>query len=76
MMQAQDLEFIMKSIRQYLQMRPECADTVEGIARFWIDWPGEALPVSAVSQVLENMRNAGELESRNVGGRTIWRARR
>ncbi|MFZ6641888.1 hypothetical protein ACO0LL_19345 [Undibacterium sp. TC4M20W] len=75
-MQAQDLEFIMKSIRQYLQMRPDSADTVEGIARFWIDWQGEPLQISMVSQALENMRNAGELESRNVGGRTIWHARR
>ncbi|MFZ6676827.1 hypothetical protein [Undibacterium sp. Tian12W] len=75
-MQAQDLEFIMKSIRQYLQMRPDSADTEEGIARFWIDWQGEPLQISMVSQALENMRNAGELESHNVGGRTIWRARR
>lgn len=75
-MQAQDLEFIMKSIRQYPQVRPDSADTAEGIARFWIDWQGEAQPVSIVLMVLENMRNAGELESRNVGGRTIWRAAR
>lgn len=75
-MQAQDLEFIMKSIRQYIQVRPDSADTVEGIARFWIDWQGEAQSVSIVLMVLENMRNAGELESRNVSGRTIWRAAR
>ncbi len=75
-MQAQDLEFIMNSIRRYLQVRPDSADTAEGIARFWIEWPGEALPLSVVLPLLENMRNAGELESMNIGGRTIWRAAR
>lgn len=75
-MQAQDLEFIMNSIRQYVRLYPNSADTAEGIASFWIDWPGAALPMSVVLPVLENMRNAGELESLNLGGRTIWRAPR
>ncbi|MFZ6871756.1 hypothetical protein ACO0LF_06740 [Undibacterium sp. Di27W] len=75
-MQAQELEFIRHSIHSYLQARPNSADTAEGIANFWIRWPGEALPLSMVMSVLENMRHAGELESVTVGGRTIWRAPR
>ncbi|PXX45161.1 hypothetical protein DFR42_102374 [Undibacterium pigrum] len=73
-MQARDQEFVMNSIRSYLQARPQSADTAEGIQHFWIRWPGDALPLSVISDILEHMRNAGELESVNVGGRTIWRA--
>ncbi|MDP1978360.1 hypothetical protein [Undibacterium sp.] len=75
-MQAQDLEFVRNSILSYLQARPNSADTVEGIQQFWIQWRDDALPLSVVSGILETMRNAGELEIVNLGGRTIWCAAR
>ncbi|MFZ6757623.1 hypothetical protein ACO0K9_10475 [Undibacterium sp. Ji50W] len=75
-MQAQDLEFVTNAIRDYVRQRPNSADTAEGIANFWINWPGEVLPMSVVLPILESMRHAGELESMAVGGRTIWRAAR
>ncbi|MFZ6720177.1 hypothetical protein [Undibacterium sp. Ji49W] len=75
-MQTQDQEFIANAIRRYIQQRPNSADTAEGITHFWINWSSEPLSMSVVLSVLENMRNAGELESMVVGGRTIWRAAR
>lgn len=75
-MQTQDQEIIANAIRYYIQQRPNSTDTAEGITQFWINWPGEPLPMSVVLPVLENMRTAGELESVVVGGRTIWRAAR
>lgn len=75
-MQDQDLEFVRNSIRSYLRARPHSADTAEGIQQFWIQWRDDVLPLSVVSGILETMRNAGELESVNLSGRTIWRAAR
>jgi hypothetical protein len=76
MMQDQELEFARNAIRSYLQARPSSADTAEGIHQFWIRWPDVAPPLSLVLTVLEGMRDTGEVESINVGGRTIWRAAR
>ncbi|BBB70085.1 hypothetical protein UNDYM_5832 [Undibacterium sp. YM2] len=76
MMQDQELEFARSAIRSYLQTRPASADTAEGIHQFWIRWPDVAPPLSLVLTVLEGMRDTGEVESINVGGRTIWRAAR
>ena len=69
-------EFARRAIRDYLQARPGSADTAEGILQFWIRWPDVVPPLSLMATVLESMRDAGELESNNVGGRTIWRAAR
>lgn len=75
MMQEQEQEFARNAIRSYLQARPASADTAEGIHHFWIRWPDAQPPLSLVLAVLESMRDAGEMESVNIGGRTIWRAK-
>lgn len=72
-MDEQLVVFAENAIRTYLGERPDSADTVEGIHRWWILWPG--LPESpVVTQIaLERLEGSGELESVNVGNQILWR---
>lgn len=72
-MDEQLVVFAENAIRVYLAERPDSADTVEGIHRWWILWPG--LPESpVVTQIaLERLETAGEVEPVDVGNQVLWR---
>lgn len=72
-MDEQLVVFAENAIRVYLAERPDSADTVEGIHRWWILWPG--LPESpVVTQIaLERLETAGEMEPVDVGNQVLWR---
>ncbi len=72
-MDEQLVVFAENAIRVYLGERPDSADTVEGIHRWWILWPG--LPESpVVTQIaLERLESSGEVESVCVGNQMLWR---
>lgn len=65
-----------QAIREFLERRPDSADTLEGIHRWWIDWPGlpESLVVTEVA--LERLQASGEIESFRIGNSVVWRRRR
>lgn len=63
------------AITAYLLAHPHSADTLEGIHRWWIQWPEAPLPVEVTLLALERLEAAGQVEQMNVGGRVIWRAR-
>jgi hypothetical protein len=72
----QTIQFAQNEITAFLSQRPESADTLEGIHRWWIRWPG--LPESPVitEMALERLENLGIVERLLVGNSVIWRARR
>lgn len=72
-MDPQLLEFAANAIREYLTQRPESADTIEGIHRWWIHWPGLAESPVVTQIALERLAAAGEIESFNIGDRVVWR---
>ncbi len=72
-MDEQLVVFAENAIRAYLALRPESADTLEGVHRWWIRWP-ELAESPVVTQIaLERLVAAGEIESFNIGNHMLWR---
>jgi hypothetical protein len=63
-------------ITAWLAARPNSADTLEGIHRWWIRWPGPEEAISVTEAAVQRLLAAGLLEEVQVGSRLIWRRRR
>lgn len=76
MVDKQTVLFAEAAIREFLAQRPESADTLEGIHRWWIRWP--VLPESPVitTIALERLESAGEVERLAIGNSVLWRRAR
>ncbi|WP_371324952.1 hypothetical protein VX159_05350 [Dechloromonas sp. ZY10] len=74
-MNEQAIEKAAQQIRAYLAARPQAADTLEGIHRWWIDWQDQDREESPAVTLaaLEQLAAGGELEKLNLGGRNLWR---
>lgn len=60
-----------QAIRQYLNQRPDAADTLEGIHCWWV---GEAVPSPALtSAALSSLEAQGVVVQSRKGRHTIWR---
>lgn len=57
----------------YLEARPASADTLEGIHRWWICWPGMEESISITEIALNRLQARGLLEQCRVGTRMLWR---
>lgn len=68
--------FAEAAIREFIAQRPDSADTLEGIHRWWIRWPD--LPESPVitTIALERLEAAGMLERYLIGNSVLWRRAR
>ncbi len=75
-MDEQLVVFAENAIRAYLALRPESADTLEGVHRWWIHWPGLAESPVVTQIALERLVAAGMIESFNVGNQILWRRSR
>ncbi len=75
-MDEQLVTFAESAIRDYLALRPDSADTLEGIHRWWIRWPGLAESPVVTQIALERLEATGEVEAVSVGNRILWRRRR
>ncbi|QNM95351.1 hypothetical protein [Chitinimonas koreensis] len=70
------VEAVAAAILRYLTIRPQAADTLEGIHRWWIDWAaGEESP-ELTERALDALVGRGQLECVEIAGRRIWRAAR
>ena len=70
------IDYAISAIRNFLQERPDSADTLEGIHSWWIRWP-ELEESSMVTQTaLERLQARGEVEQIRLGSRVLWRRRR
>lgn len=72
-MDEQLVEFAENAIRVYLAHRPESADTIEGVHRWWIRWPALAESPVVTQIALERLVASGEIESFSIGNQVVWR---
>jgi hypothetical protein len=64
-------------LRRYAAEHPEAADTLRGIAMFWLGVPPTPSNLSATERVLRRLEGEGILETRLVGGAArLWLVRR
>ena len=70
------IEFAKDAIRRFLAMRPDAADTLEGIHRWWIDWPGHPESQVVTEVALEQLHDEGVIEPLRIGHSVVWRRRR
>ena len=62
------------AIRDYLQRRPEAADTEDGIAHWWVYPATGENDFDVVLAALALLEQRGEIEARQVGRRFLYRA--
>jgi hypothetical protein len=65
--------FAEDAIRAYLDDRPDSADTLDGIHRWWIRWPGLTESPVVTQIALERLESTGQIESVSVGNQVLWR---
>ncbi len=70
------VQAVADAIKRYLELRPNSADTVEGIHCFWIDWERSQGSVSITQTALELLEQQGVVEQLAIGNRLIWRKKR
>lgn len=70
------LRFAKDAIARYVEVRPDSADTLEGIHHWWIQWPGAAEPMALTLAALQQLERDGLMQAIRVGNRDIWRRRR
>lgn len=63
----------LSAIRHYLQRYPHSADTLEGVAQWWLDG---IFPQEIIAAALEQLLASGELERLSIGQRQLWRRSR
>lgn len=67
---------ILEAIEQYLVKHPEAADSVEGIARWWISEMGVEASEEEVTDALEHRPEDSPIdEQHSLSGRVIYRLR-
>lgn len=72
-MDEQVIERAVQQIRTYLAQRPQAADTLEGVHRWWIDWQDCEEAPAVTLAALERLAAGGELAAFAVGRQTLWR---
>lgn len=68
--------FAESAIRDHLVSRPDSADTLEGIHRWWIAWPETEASPMVTRSALERLLAVGEVETMTVGRNVLWRRAR
>jgi Fe2+ or Zn2+ uptake regulation protein len=67
---------VANQILKYLQTRPQASDTLEGIARWWIQNQRLSESVEVVQQALESLKHDGMIEQQKLpDGRVVYSAR-
>jgi hypothetical protein len=63
-----------EAIRRYLADRPNAAETVEGVAQWWLERQRRDDAVDLARRALAHLEASGQVVSfRLVGGRTLYR---
>lgn len=72
-----DIAEVAKKIIRYLRIRPEAADTVEGVARWWLRQQRFDESFDLVEKALERLRREGVvIRTVTRSGNTIYRRSR
>ncbi len=65
----------MKLIDAYIQCHCTAADTLDGIAQWWLGAAGAVISTQALRIALMRLVDAGKLRTRRLpGGETLWYA--
>lgn len=67
------IDSAIRLIRTYTALHPRSADTLEGVAQWWLD--GQ-IPLDVTAAALAQLCAAGEMEHVEVGTRQLWRRHR
>lgn len=70
------VQFASNAIMRHLQAHQECADTIEGIHEWWIEWPVASESIFVTYTALIELESSGVIERRLVSNREIWRLAR
>jgi len=65
---------VAESLLDYLEHHPNCADTKEGIVRWWVLAQHVQEQIATVELALDNLVQKGLVERSDITGRTIYRA--
>jgi len=69
--------YLSQMIVDYLERNPDAADTLDGIAQWWIQHERIEARVEEVAEVLEDLRQKEIVTARSLGnGNTLFRLRR
>jgi hypothetical protein len=70
------IDYAISVIRRFLSERPDSADTLDGIHRWWIRWPRLEESSLVTLAALERLESVGEMEQIKVGSSMIWRRKK
>lgn len=70
------IETVAAAIRRHLKIRPDAADTLEGIHHFWIDWGSQTESIDITADALKRLVEEEFLEQKKIGSRVLWRRKR
>ena len=68
-----NIEYAVSAIRRFLHERPESADTLDGIHRWWIHWPLQQEASLTTLKALERLERLGEVRQLKLGTSILWR---
>lgn len=69
-----EIRAISEAIVSYVGRWPEAADTVDGIARWWLGADFPSVSPERVEQAVEGLCEQGSMEGAEVSGRRVYRA--
>lgn len=70
---AQKIAAAVAAIEAYLAIHPGAADSVQGVAQWWLPSVGLELPPSLVEHALQHMQRHGRIGCRRMpDGQCIW----
>lgn len=65
-----------REILAHLEAFPDSADTLEGIHRWWIRWPGPEPALAVTDAALARLKEKGLLRPVQLGSSLLWRQQR
>lgn len=68
-------QVLIEAIEQHLASHPQAADTVEGVARWWLGAPGVPAAIADVKQALAALIQQGRLRQMQLADGTVLYSR-
>ncbi len=75
-MTGHSVRVVADAVARYLALRPESADSPEGIQQWWLRPEGVEVPLALVLDALQLLALEGVGECRRFRGGEVWRRRR
>ena len=72
----QRAQAVASAIKRYLEDHPHAADTIEGVAQWWLRSTHRDIPVAVVQQALDYLVSKGIIAEIETWGRKVYRSAR